>query len=294
MFGISEGSHFGRLKSLFVELTNLFQSPLFSIALFQSGLQKDLGPQSPWGKFRAIQKQMGDLLYAEIRDRRQQESLPDSDDILSLLIQARDPQGEAMTDADLHDELLTLLLAGHETTATAVSWALYLIHRDRQVYETLMAELKILGSQMDPMTVTQLPYLRAVCNEALRIYPVAFLTMPREVQEPIKLMGYDIEPGTRLYGAIHLLHHNPDLYPNPKSFIPERFLQHQYSNFEFIPFGGGARRCIGEVLAQFEMKLILATMLSQHEFSLAETRPEIPKRRGVTIGPERGVRMVMN
>ncbi|HEY9739864.1 MAG TPA: cytochrome P450 [Coleofasciculaceae cyanobacterium] len=135
--------------------------------------------------------------------------------------------------------------------------------------------------------------MTAVCNETLRIYPVAVLTVPRAVKEPVELMGYPLEPGTRLYGCIYLTHHREDIYPNSQQFKPERFLERQFSPYEFLPFGGGIRRCIGEALALFEMKLVLATILRRYELALTDQRPERPKRRSVTFAPERGVKMVM-
>ena len=287
VFGLEDNPKFQRLNALITELTEIFRRPLVALALFQPILQKDLGPNSPWGHFLVLKKQIGEILYEEIRDRRQQPDSQEAHDILSLLIRATDDQGQSLSDEELHDELMTLLIAGHETTATTIAWALYWIHRDRNIYQNLMAELD--GAASDPMAVMNLPYLNAVCSETLRIYPVAVLTVPRETRDSIELMGHHISPGTRLYAAIYLLHHNPDLYPDPEQFKPERFLDHQYSNFEFIPFGGGSRRCIGEVLALFELKLVLATMLKASKFALMDEQPEIPKRRGVTLAPGRGV-----
>lgn len=292
VFGIYEGERFKQLKQLIIQLTDSLQSPLVAGALFFTSLQKDLGPRSPWGYVRSLQQQMRELIYAEIRQRRNAPERLGSD-ILSLLISARDEAGEPMSDAELHDELITLLLAGHETTATAVAWALYWIHRQPSVYETLRLELNNLGDDPDPLTVAQLPYLTAVCHETLRICPVAVLTVPREVKEPVELMGYHLEPGTRVYGCIYLTHQRPDLYPEPKLFKPERFLERQFSPYEFFPFGGGARRCIGEALAQFEMKLVLATILSRYQLSLADQSPERPQRRGVILVPAKGVRMIL-
>jgi cytochrome P450 len=143
------------------------------------------------------------------------------------------------------------------------------------------------------MEITRLPYLTAVCNESLRIYPVAILTVPRAVNESVELMGYQLQPGTRLYGCIYLTHHRPDLYPEPEQFKPERFLERQFSPYEFLPFGGGIRRCIGEALALFEMKLVLATIVSGYQLSLVQQEPECPKRRGVTFAPSTGVKMRM-
>lgn len=291
VFGIDQEERFHRLKSLIIQLTDSLQSPFIGGLLFFPSLQKDWGNRSPWGYLRSLQRQIKDLINSEISDRRNHDQ-PGSD-ILSLLMSARDEMGQPMSDAELHDELFTLLLAGYETTASAIAWALYWIHRYPQVKEKLLMELNQLGKAPEPTTVVQLPYLTAVCHESLRLFPVATLTAPREVKEPIELMGYQLAPGTRLYGCIYLTHHRPDLYPEPKLFKPERFLERQFSPYEFFPFGGGVRRCIGEALAQFEMKLVVATLLSHYRLALADQLPEYPQRRGVTFTPARGVQMIL-
>ena len=293
VFGLSDGSRFDRLKALIVEFTDCFQNILVSGALFFPPLQIDWGPRSPWGHFQHVRNQVSELLLAEIRDRKSQDT-SHKNDILSLLIAARDEDGQPMADAELHDELLTMLVAGHETTASAISWALYWIYQNPKVYQTLVDELDRLGPSPDPMEITKLPYLTAVCNETLRLYPIATLTVPREVTAPMTLMDYALEPGTRLYGAIYLTHHRPDLYPDSRSFKPERFLERQFSSYEFLPFGGGIRRCIGEVLAQFEIKLVLATLVSHYQLEWIDKTPEVPKRRGVTMAPANGVKMQFN
>jgi cytochrome P450 len=138
---------------------------------------------------------------------------------------ASDPSGEPMTDAELRDELMTLLTAGHETTASALTWALYWIHALPEVHEKLLHELDGLGDDPDPSAILRLPYLNAVCSETLRIYPVALITFPRKVKSPLQLMGYQLEPGTLLTGCIYLTHQREDLYPEHKRFKPERFLE---------------------------------------------------------------------
>jgi cytochrome P450 family 110 len=288
VFGIEQEDRFHQLKSLLIALTDSLKSPLAGGLLFFPSLQKDWGTHSPWGRFRSLQRQVSEVILAEIQDRR---GHADGADILSLLMSAQDEAGQPMTDAELHDELVTLLLAGHETTATAIAWAMYWIHRDAQVRETLLAELH--QPAVEPIAIAQLPYLSAVCNETLRIYPVAVLTVPRAVKEPVELMGHSLEPGTRLYGCIYLTHQRPDLYPDPKVFKPERFLERQFTPYEFLPFGGGARRCIGEALALFEMKLVIATLLSHYQFALADQAPEFPQRRGVIFAPARGVQIIL-
>lgn len=292
VFGLHDGERFGQLKEAIVDLMNGFKSPFTSGLLFFPSLQKDLGAWSPWGSFLRKQQQINRLLFAEIQERRQQHN-PSSSDILTLLLEARDEDGEPMTDEELRDELMTLLLAGHETTATAIAWALYWIQRFPEVHSKMLQELDALSEAPSPMEIVRLPYLTAVCNEALRIYPVAILTAPRAVKEPVELMGYQLQPGTRLYGCIYLTHHRQDLYPQPEQFKPERFLQRQFSPYEFLPFGGGIRRCIGEALALFEMKLVLATIVSRYQLTLAQQEPERPQRRGVTLAPGKGVRLIM-
>jgi len=292
VFGLSEGDRFQQLKQLMASMADLFRSPLTSSFLFFSVLQKDLGAWSPWGKFVRERQQIDTLIYTEIAERRSQ---PDGDriDILSLLMSARDEADQPMTDQELRDELMTLLFAGHETTATALSWALYWVHHLPTIREKLLQELATLGESPDPTDIFRLPYLTAVCNETLRIHPVAMVTFPRVVQEPLTLLGYQLAPGTAVVGCIYLVHQREDLYPNPKQFKPERFLDRQFSPYEFMPFGGGARRCIGEALAMYELKLALATVLSHYQLTLADTQPEYPRRRGVTLAPANGVKMVL-
>ncbi|MBW4490217.1 MAG: cytochrome P450 [Trichocoleus desertorum ATA4-8-CV12] len=292
VFGLSEGEKFSQLKQRITTLMDLFQSPLLAISLFFPNLQKDLGPRSPWGYLRQVQRRIDELLYTEIQARRQHHN-PANSDILSLLLSAEDEAGKGMSDAELKDELMTFLLAGHETTAAAIAWAFYWVHKFPQIREKILQELATLEDTSDPVSVARLPYLTAVCQETLRIYPIAILTVPRAVKEPVELLGYSLQPGARLFGAIYLTHHREDLYPDSKQFRPERFLERQFSPYEFLPFGGGVRRCIGEALALFEMKLVLATILQRYELELADQKPERPKRRGVLVGPERGVRMVL-
>ncbi|HLO50405.1 MAG TPA: cytochrome P450 [Kamptonema sp.] len=292
VFGLDRGPRFQQLQPQLTELLEMTSSPLKSSVLFFNFLRQDWGPWSPWGRIVQRQQQINQLLFAEIEERRTQ---PNSDrtDILSLMMAARDENNQPMTDPELRDELLTLLFAGHETTATALAWAFYWIHHLPAVREKLLQELDSLGENPDPMAIFRLPYLTAVCNETLRIYPVAMLTFPRVVQEPVTLLGHQLEPGTTVLGSIYLTHRREDLYPQPQEFKPERFLERQYSPYEYLPFGGGSRRCIGLALAQLEMKLVLAVILQNYELALASPNPVLPKRRGVTLGPGGGVQMVI-
>jgi cytochrome P450 len=292
VYGLYEEEKSQKLKYLLTKVTDVFSSPLSSALLFFDWLQKDLGAWSPWGNFLRQQREIDNLIYSEIAERRAK-GYENRNDILSLMMSARDESGDPMSDCELRDELMTLMFAGHETTATAMAWALYWIHRLPEVRQKLLAEIESLGSNPEPMAIAKLPYLTAVCQETLRIYPVAMLTFPRVVTEPIELLGYQLEPGMILMGCIYLAHQREDVYPNHQEFKPERFLEKQYSQYEFLPFGGGARRCIGEALAQLEMKLVLANILSNYELALVSQRPEKPHRRGVTLAPTSGVKMLL-
>jgi unspecific monooxygenase len=290
VFGLREGKRLEQIRTQLSSLMEMFRSPVSSSPLFFDFMQRDLGNWSPWGKFLRLQKAIDHLIYAEIAERHQQD-LGDRTDILSLLMSARDEAGQPMTDQELRDELITLLTAGHETTATAMAWGLYWLNRLPQVREKVLHELDSQSAAVDPASITRLPYFTAFCNEVLRIHPVAMLTFPRVVHEPVELLGHHLESGTILVGCIYLVHQREDLYPQPTQFRPERFLERQFSPFEFIPFGGGARRCIGEALALFELKLVLATIISNYELELASAKPEVPRRRGVTLAPGQGVRI---
>ncbi|MGF1513053.1 MAG: cytochrome P450 [Elainellaceae cyanobacterium] len=286
VFGLHEGHRYRRLETLLAERLNLISSPLTSALIFFPKLMIDLGPNSLAGRVKRIVEETDRLLYDEIRDRRADLD-PERADVLTLLLQARDENGDGLTDDELHDELMTLLVAGHETTATALAWALYWMHRQPEVREKLLAEKG--ASQGDLMAIAKRPYLNAVCNETLRIYPVAMVTLPRRVEQPLTLMDHELEPGTLVMGCIYSLHHRPDLYPNASEFRPERFIERQFSPYEFLPFGAGARRCIGAALAMYEMALVLDTILDQCELTLADDRPVVPQRRGGTLGPAGGV-----
>lgn len=292
VFGLSEGERYQQLKPLLTDWINMTDSPLRASMLFLRFLQQDWGWWTPWGRMKQKQQHIHALLQAEIESRRTKGN-EGRTDVLSLMMAARDEQGQAMTDAELRDELLTLLFAGHETTATTISWALYQIHQRLDVREKLLKELESLGDNSSPMKIAQLPYLTAVCQETLRMYPVLPGIFPRIAKSPVKIAGYLFDAETVLMPTIYLVHYREDLYPNAQQFKPERFLERQYSPFEYFPFGGGSRRCVGYALAQLEMKLILAKILSKYQLVLAESEPVKLQRRGFTLAPTGGVRMVM-
>ncbi|AVH67866.1 cytochrome P450 [Nostoc sp. 'Peltigera membranacea cyanobiont' N6] len=291
IFGLHKGARYDKIKRLVALLLDLFSSPFTSSFLFFPFLQQDLGAWSPWGWFLRQRQQIYELLYAEIAQRREEPN-PNRIDILSLLMLARDEAGNPMTDEELRDDLMTLMVAGHETVATAMAWGLYWIHHLPKVREKLLQELDSLGDSPDPISISQLPYLTAICNETLRIHPIAMFAFPRLGQESCELLGHPIPPGTLLVPCIYLAHQREDLYPQPQQFKPERFLEQEFSAYEFLPFGGGVRRCMGEALAVFEMKLVLAKVLSGYQLDLVGNQPERPQRRGFALAPANGVKMV--
>ncbi|MDJ0717712.1 MAG: cytochrome P450 [Prochloraceae cyanobacterium] len=292
VFGLSEGDRYQQIKPPLAEWLDTTASPLRASVIFFKFLQKDLGAWSPWGQIVRLKQKIYDLLSAEIEDRRANPQLR-SNDILSLMLSATDEDGQPMTDNQLRDEMLTLLAAGHETTATALAWAFYWIHKLPEVKEKLLQEIDSLGENPDPIEISRSPYLTAVCQETLRIYPVLPIAFARITNSTIEVMGRQFEAETTLVPSIYSTHHREDLYPNPKQFLPERFLERKYSSYEFIPFGGGNRLCIGYALAMLEMKLVLANILSSYQLELANDRPIKPKRRGGTLSPSNGVPLVM-
>ena len=291
VYGLQDKERSQELQQRITTIANIFESTLISALLFFPLLQQDLGAWSPWGNFLRQQKAIDEAIYQEIATRRTQDN-SHRQDILSLMMSARDESGKALKDKELRDELMTLMLAGHETTATAIAWSLYWVHRQPEIRTQLREEIASLGSSPDPMEIAKLPYLDAVCKETLRIYPVAMLTFPRVVRRPLELIGYKLEPGQVVMGCIYLLHQREDIYPEHHKFKPERFLENEFSPYEFFPFGGGKRRCIGEALAKLEMKLVLATIVANYDLELTSNKPEQPARRGVTLASKMGVRMI--
>jgi cytochrome P450 family 110 len=288
VFGLADGPRYRQLEKLLGTLLDGVSNPLSASLLFVPSMRQDLGPYSPWGRFIRNRRRIDELIYAEIADRRRS---PDDltngqrNDILTLLMSAQDEAGEGLSDIELRDELMTLLIAGHETTATAMTWALYWIHRLPAVRQRLLEELDSVDHSSDPSVVFKLPYLNAVCSETLRIYPVALLTFARVARSRVTLAGVTVDPGTIVTGCIYLAHRRKEVFSDPEEFRPDRFLERHYSPYEFLPFGGGVRRCIGMAFAQFEMRLALSTVLSRFDLTLSDARNVRQQRRGLVSGP---------
>jgi cytochrome P450 len=289
VFGLREGDRYQKIKPLLASVLDVTGSPLRASFIFFPFLQQDWGVWSPWGRMLRQKQQIYDLLQAEIEERRSREIT--GNDVLSLMLLACDEDGQKMTDAELKDEMMTLLIAGHETTATALAWAFYWLGKLPDITEKLQRELDTLEDPTDPIAISRLPYLTAVCQETLRLYPILMIAFPRIAKQPIDIMGHHFEPDTILFPSIYLIHQREDIYPEPKKFKPERFLDRSFTNYEYFPFGGSNRRCLGYALAMLEMKLVLATVLSRYQLILLEKKPIEPQRRGLTIAPTGGVKV---
>jgi cytochrome P450 len=295
VFGIDSGTRYDRLRELLTTLLDTFNNPLNSSLIFFTWLQQDWGKYSPWGRFLRIKQEIKTLIYAEIKDRREAIATNKLEyrDILSLLLMATDETGVGMSDEELHDELITLLFAGHETTASALAWLFYWIHYLPEVKGKLQQELDSLGDNTDYQIIANLPYLNATICETLRIYPIAAGTFARVLTQPMSIMDHDFQTNTWFMISIYNLHHQEALYPNANQFNPERFLTKSYSNYEYLPFGGGNRRCIGSALALLEMKLVTATILSRCQLELTNKRQMLPVRRGLTLAPPASFKMTL-
>jgi cytochrome P450 len=245
-------------------------------------------PGRPGGSFGEALDRLDAVIYEELERRRAQADLAERGDILSLLMQARDEDGNEMTDPELRDELVTLLLAGHETTATSVAWAIERLVRHPQKLRRLVAEI-------DAGPEGGEDYMTAVVNETLRVRPVVPIVV-RLLQDELRVGRYALPAGTRVTPSIYLTNRNPRVYARPREFMPERFLEGAPETFSWIPFGGGIRRCIGAAFAQLEMKLILRTVLSELEPHLPAgrrwRRGEWIHRRAITLVPAAGARVV--
>ena len=256
-------------------------SPLL---FFMPFLQRDFGGIGPWAKFRRRYEVLDRMLQEQIEHAREHEGV----DICSMLVRARYEDGAPMSDSDIRDELRTLLFAGHETTAITIAWVLDHVHRNREVLARLRDELASLGSAPDPADYAKNPYLEATCKEAMRIYPVVTEVL-RMCVRPFRMGEIEIPAGIGVSAGIVLVHWRDDLYPEPEKFRPERFLERKFAPYEYLPFGGGHRRCIGAAFASFEMAVVLGTALSHFDFELQGEAAPKPVRRSVTMAPGGGV-----
>lgn len=276
IFGVQEPA----LIATFERAVSDLVDHLPAAALFFRGLQRRWNPT--WTRFLRRSTALDRLLREHLaRARRDPVADPS---ILGQLLAARDEEGKPLDDTEVRDQLLTLLFAGHETTAIALAWALHWIHATPGVLDRLRDELATLGPEPDPDACAKLPYLEAVVLEALRVYPI--VTEPlRTLRGPFELLGHRLPAGAAVAPSTLLAHWREETYPEPLRFRPERFLERRFSAYEFLPFGGGHRRCIGAAFATYELSIILATVLGARDLELRSPATPRPVRRNILMAP---------
>ena len=280
VFGVSSGPRLERLRGM---LANVLQETASPRAQIVGLATQRLGGRGPWAKFEGQLRTVDELLYAEIAEHRSRGGLEERDDILSMLMQAEFEDGGTMSDEELRDQLMTLLLAGHETTATALAWTFDLLLRHRQPLQRLRESLE--AGEDD--------YLRATISESLRLRPVIPLAGRRLATELVS-DNLTLPAGSDVTPAIWLTHTRADIYPEPFAFRPERFLDGAPDTYGWIPFGGGIRRCIGASFAEFEMRIVLREVLTRCDLRKASPMPEKTGRRNITLSPKDGTPVVVS
>jgi cytochrome P450 family 135 len=279
VFGVHGGERMGPLRDALRDFLDLTTDPRVLLPILMIG--PDRVNRIP--AFRRRTERVDQLLAQEIAERRAAEDLAERDDVLSMLVGARHEDGSPMSDAEIRDELLTLLVAGHETTATALSWAMERLTRHPEKLERLRAEVEA-GEDA---------YLTATIQETLRLRPV-IVAVIRKLTEPVELSGYELPAGARVVPSIHLIHRDPQIYPEPERFLPERFLDDPPGTYTWIPFGGGVRRCLGAAFAQFEMSVVLRELVCRRQIQPASPKSERPFRRAITETPRRDAEVILS
>jgi cytochrome P450 len=277
VFGVRDEGRFKRAS----KLVEAFGRSADLITQIPS-LRRKLGRFSPWSRFLRARAALDEFIYEEIAARRGEPDLDEREDVLSLLLRATDEEGEPMSDRELRDELVTVIGAGHETTATALAWAL----------ERLLRKPRVLARLRESIEAGEDDYLDAAIKETLRARPV-IVDVARKLTVPATIGGYELAAGTFVLPSIAGLHYREDLFPEPEEFRPERFLEGKADHYSWIPFGGGVRRCVGAAFAQFEMSVVLRVILERAELSAPDPRDERVKVRNVTLAPRKGGRVAL-
>ncbi len=277
VFGVHDPARLARFEGLIDE----FARRVGTITAFPL-LRRDLGRFSPWGRFVRSRERLDAFIYEEIALRRAEPGYEERDDVLSLLLTARDEEGRPMSDVELRDELVTVLGAGHETTATGLAWAVERLVRNPDVLARLRAS--IAAGEED--------YLNATVKETLRARPV-IVDVARKLTAPATVGGYELAAGTFVLPAIAALHYREDLFPEPQRFRPERFLDGKADNYAWIPFGGGIRRCIGAAFAEYEMRTILRELVAGADLRPVAAKDEAVRVRNITLAPAKGARVMI-
>ena len=276
VFGLQSGPRLESLRARLTEILEFGRSPLSLLP----PLRLPLGGRGPWERFVHRRDEVDRLLLEQIAERR--EDGTDCDDVLAMLLAARHEDGSPMSDQELRDELMTLLVAGHETTASELAWAFERLARSPAVVARLRDEIDAGDGDA---------YLSATIQETLRRRPVLPNAAPRLVMSPIEVGGWTYPPGVALVANAYLIHHDPEIYPEPYAFRPERFLDQKPGTYTWIPFGGGRRRCLGMSFAMLEMRIVIRELLRAYEVQAPDPDHEPPGRRNISIRPARGSRV---
>ncbi|HET6209822.1 MAG TPA: cytochrome P450, partial [Jatrophihabitans sp.] len=271
VFGVTDQRRLAGLRPIVERAVNV--SPLIMLGWFYPRLRT----LWPWRRFAEIQQSLDRLLYAEIAERRAAPDLAERRDVLSQLLRLSEGGAGGLTDAELRDNLITLLLAGHETTATALAWTLHELARDGE--QLLAAQRATDAGDAD--------YLEAVFKESLRLHPIIY-EVARRITEPVELDGYLIPAGATVMPAVGLVQSDGRQHPEPERFDPGRFIDGQPPANTWIPFGGGARRCLGAAFSQLEATIVLRQVLTRFDLTADQRSPERPKPRNITLAPGRG------
>ena len=279
VFGVDDEQRLIRFERLIED----FSARVSLVTAFPP-LRRSFGRWSPWARFLRAREALDRFVYEEIALHRAAVANAEGerDDVLSLLMGARDEDGEPMSDQELRDELVTILAAGHETTATGLAWAV----------ERLVRNPEVLARLHESIAAGEDDYLDATIKETLRARPV-IVDVARKLTEPMTIGGYELPAGTFVMAAIAALHYRQDLFPEPERFRPERFLEGKADTYAWIPFGGGVRRCIGASFAEYEMRIVLRAILERAQLRAADPKPERVAVRNITLAPGRGTRVVL-
>lgn len=280
VFGLEQGRRLDRLRNLLTEILAFAENPLSVIPA-----ARRLNRLIPaLRRFDVLAAEVDGLIAELVAERRQDSAPQDRDDILAMLLGARHEDGSPMSEREIRDELMTALVAGHETTASQLAWAFERLAREPRVRDRLRAEI-------DEGATDE--YLTATVYEILRLRPVLPNAEPRLTKQPVRIGGVEYPAGVALLASAYLVHHDPEIYPEPRAFRPERFVGQQPGTYTWIPFGGGRRRCLGASFALQEMKIVLRIALSRCELAPDSPAPEDTARRSITFSPRRGATVIL-
>ena len=294
VFGVDEGDMLSRLRVLLVEFLGLFGSSLALLMIPR--LQVNLGPLTAWKRICDLGRKIDRLLYHEI-NRCKKEGPQQRTDIMAMLVAARDEDGQPMSDQEIRDELVTMLVAGHESTATWLSWVVYRLLQNPDVLARAQAEVASVigngseGSELTAEQIAELSYLDAVIKETARLNPILPIVI-RYLEAPARIGDCDLPAGCLVSPCIYLTHRRPDVWPEPETFKPERFVDRRADPYTFFPFGGGLRHCLGAAFAGYEMKIVMARMLSRVVLRPDPSYTVRLVRRGITFAPSGGVPVI--